>query len=245
MTDPSGVMAAAFPDFITTKSQALAPDTERYLLAAGGTLVLALEAGEGLELRLKDGGQSVELVALDASGADALAALGLRASAAPVGIHRALTQRSEASQRVLAGLARRGLTLGAARAAQVFTPDAPAASRASFTATRNITLVLGAPARQMLVWEQNPPADVTVFIRRNAARRPGIFRLPEPLATPRLDLTIDVASAISFEVHAGEYIQIIDIAGRQCSDFLAFRRRALDRGELRGLDATTTRSMTG
>jgi aminomethyltransferase len=238
-------MAAAFPGFITTKSLALAPDTERYLLAAGGTLVLALEVGEELELHLKDGGQCVELVALDAAGADALAALGLRAAVAPVGIHRALAQRSEASQRVLAGLARRGLTLGAARAAQVFTPDAPAASRASFTATRDVTLVLGAPARQMLVWEQNPPSDVTVFIRRNAARRPGIFRLPEPLATPRLDLTIDIASAISFEVHAGEYIQIIDIAGRQCSDFLAFRRRALDRGELRGLDATTTRSMTG
>ena len=108
-----------------------------------------------------------------------------------------------------------------------------------------MTLVIGAPAREMLVWEQTPPSDVVIFVRRNQLRQPGIFRLPEPLAEPRLDLTIDISRAISFEVHEGEYIQIIDIAGRQCSDFLGFRRRALDRGHVSGLDSTTTRTMTG
>jgi aminomethyltransferase len=69
--------------------------------------------------------------------------------------------------------------------------------------------------------------------------------LPEPLAEPRLEFTIDVASAQSFEVFAGEFIQIVDVAGRQCSDFLAFRRKALDKGHVRGIDSTTTRSMNG
>ncbi len=62
----------------------------------------------------------------------------------------------------------------------------------------------------------------------------GQPRLPEPLAEPRLDLTINIASAISFEVFEGEYIQIIDVEGRQCSDFLAFHRKALDTGRCSG-----------
>ena len=245
MTAPSEIIAAAPHGFITTKSQALAADTERYLLPSGGTLVLELAAGESVELRTPDGGQSLELIALSPDGRDALAALGLQASIQPEWIEHALTRQSEDAQRVRAGLARRGLSLANTRAARLFGVDTPANSHAHFSAARALTIILGAPARQMLVWEQNPPSDTTILIRRNQLRQPGILRVPDPLAHPRLDLTIDIASAISFEVHEGEYIQILDIAGRQCSDFLGFRRRALDRGLLRGLDATTTRTMTG
>ena len=236
MTDPSGIITTARQKFITTRSLALAHDTERYLLHPGGTIVLSLDAGESIDLQLKHGLQSVELIALGADGSDALAALGLSASIQPVGIHRALSRESEDAQRVRAGLARRGLEVGDTRAAPIFGIDAPAGSRESLTASGPVTLVIGAPAREMLVWEQTPPSDVVIFVRRNQLRQPGIFRLPEPLAEPRLDLTIDISRAISFEVHEGEYIQIIDIAGRQCSDFLGFRRRALDRGHVSGLD---------
>ncbi len=46
-----------------------------------------------------------------------------------------------------------------------------------------------------------------------------------------------MASAINFEVFEGEYIQILDIEGRQCSDFIAFGRKALDSGRI--LSAST------
>jgi aminomethyltransferase len=238
-------IAGSCPDFLMTRSLALAPDTERYLLKGGGTTVLFLDAGESVDLHLKDGHQSVELIALGADGRDALSALGLSATIQPVGIHRALSGQSEDAQRVRAGLARRGLEIGNAGAAQIFALDAPAGSNEQLTASRPLTIVMGAPSRGMVVWEQTPPSDIVIFARRNRLRQPGVFRAPELLAEPRLDLTIDIASAISFEVHKGEYIQIVDIAGRQCSDFLGFRRRSLDRAELRGLDATTTRTMTG
>ena len=44
---------------------------------------------------------------------------------------------------------------------------------------------------------------------------------------------------------AGEYIQIIDVRGRQCSDFLAFHGGKLQAGVERGLDSTATRSLVG
>jgi aminomethyltransferase len=46
-------------------------------------------------------------------------------------------------------------------------------------------------------------------------------------------------------VHAGEYIQIIDVAGRECSDFLAFSAAGLDQGKERHIDMTTTRTLMG
>ena len=69
--------------------------------------------------------------------------------------------------------------------------------------------------------------------------------LPEPLAEPRLDFQIDRASALAYEVKAGEYVQVIDVEGRQCSDFLAFHAAKLQAGRERGLDATTTRIADG
>ena len=69
--------------------------------------------------------------------------------------------------------------------------------------------------------------------------------LPEPLAGPRLDIRIDRATAQAYEVKAGEYIQIIDLAGRQCSDFQCFDAAQLQRGVERELDVTTTRTLMG
>ena len=55
--------------------------------------------------------------------------------------------------------------------------------------------------------------------------RPDVdVELPAPLAEPRLDFRVDKASALAYEVREGEYIQIIDVQGKQCSDFLAFHR---------------------
>jgi aminomethyltransferase len=238
-------MTVLLRDTVTTKSLALPADVERYRLAPGGTLVVALAAGETIDLHLRDGHQAVELMAFDTEGRVALAALGLQTAGPPAAIRDALAATTEDAQRVLAGLKRRGIVLGNEDAAILFGTDAPAGTRQVLTASVAVTLVLGAPAQKMLVWEQTPPGDVEILLRRNTLRVPGVFRLPEPLAEPRLDLTIDIASAISFEVHAGEFIQFIDIAGRQCSDFLAFRRRPLDGGIVKGLDATTTRTMTG
>ena len=60
-----------------------------------------------------------------------------------------------------------------------------------------------------------------------------------------LDLRVDATTASSYQVKAGQFIQVIDVEGRQCSDFLAFGEQQLDRGVERGLDATTTRYLMG
>lgn len=65
--------------------------------------------------------------------------------------------------------------------------------------------------------------------------------LLEPLGEIVAEYRIEPATAIAYSVRAGQYIQIIDVEGAQCSDFLAFT------GEdyTEELDAAVTRTLNG
>jgi len=92
----------------------------------------------------------------------------------------------------------------------------------------------------MMPHEQNAPTDLRVeILRGNAAPHAP----PPPLAAPKLELLVPAAEARSYTVKAGDYIQIVDIDGQQCSDFLAFDAEALAEGVEYGLDSTTTRTL--
>ena len=69
--------------------------------------------------------------------------------------------------------------------------------------------------------------------------------LPDPVGAVRDEFTISRSTAKAYEVKAGEYVQIIDVEGRQCSDFMAMRHGMLERGLERYIDSTVTRSMVG
>ncbi len=233
------------PKVIVPGASALEPSVERYVLKGGGTAAFEIEAGDRLEIASLEGGQPIEFVAFGKQGKSDLAAFGLKGTQAPAGIQRALEADTEDAARVRFGLFRRGFDLGRAKATQLFARDAAAGEMVSLQAQHNAFVVLGAPAEPMLVWEQTPPSDVLVFITRATPRPRNVAALPDPIAEPRLDIRVNIASAESFEVYEGEYIQIIDVQGRQCSDFIAFNRKALDEGREQGLDAVTTRTMNG
>jgi aminomethyltransferase len=223
----------------------LEPGVERYVMKGGGTAAFELETGDRIELASLEGGQGVEVAVFGEGGKSDLGALGLKGTSKPAGIQRALEGDSEDVHRVRFGLYRRGFDLGRAKAARILTPDAGPSEVIALEAERSVFAVFGAPAEAMIVWEQTPPSDVLIFIQRANPRLLNTARLPDPLAEPRLDIRVNVASAESFEVFEGEFIQIIDVQGRQCSDFLAFNRKALDEGKEQGLDSTTTRTMNG
>ncbi|MEX3009552.1 DUF1989 domain-containing protein [Hoeflea sp. TYP-13] len=69
--------------------------------------------------------------------------------------------------------------------------------------------------------------------------------LPPPLGDVRDEFTVPKASAHAYELCKGEVVQIIDIEGQQCSDFLAFRADALHSGREKMIDSTVTRTFVG
>ncbi len=126
----------------------------------------------------------------------------------------------------------------------LFGRDSRPGTEIAFAAESATTLIVAAPGGRIVDGEP-PASELLVEVRRAAPAPPDETELPPPLAEPRLDFRVDRATATSYEVSAGEYIQVIDVAGKQCSDFLAFHRHKLENGFERGLDATVTRTLMG
>ncbi len=68
--------------------------------------------------------------------------------------------------------------------------------------------------------------------------------LPEPLGRVVDEWRIPRGTARAYTVRKGQFIQVIDVEGQQCSDFMAMRADALDAGIERHIDSTVSRTMT-
>lgn len=108
----------------------------------------------------------------------------------------------------------------------------------SFT-SQSLIIISAMPPKSDL-----PAGPIDAFLRRQSAEADK-FILPDPLTEMKDDFTIKASTGKAYEIKAGDFIQIIDGQGRQCTDFLAFSRDALDRGKERFVDGTATRSMIG
>ena len=90
--------------------------------------------------------------------------------------------------------------------------------------------IFAAPGNDMLVHEQNPSSDLTIFIKRaKIINDKELSIIPDPVFDPNHEENIDRETAISYEVKEGDYIQVITPTGRQCSDFVAFDTQKLDK----------------
>jgi aminomethyltransferase len=212
---------------------------ERYVVRPAGATALALGADDRMTVIDPDGGQAAEVTVISAEGRDDAAAIGARADS-PATVIRRLSAENGFTD----AIATRGFDPEEAKAVRLFGEWSPPGSSQSFLAERPVTVVVAVPAGR-IVDGAPPPSDVVVEVRRTRPRAPGQLELPPPLAEPRLDFRIDKATALAYEVRKGEYIQVIDVEGRQCSDFLAFHRQKLEDGVERGLDSTVTRTLMG
>ncbi|MCQ4323484.1 aminomethyltransferase [Stutzerimonas stutzeri] len=225
---------------------ARAPGLERHRVAPGGLTVVALEPGDHLEVIDLEGDQLAELLAFAADGREALAALGLHAQPGADFIARLLAGGSAEAAHVRLGLARRDIDCRQLPpAARLWQAATPAGFARSLTAEATLLVIVAAPGGPVPVDSQLRASELRLTIRRANPRRLLTPALPEPLGELVDEFTIHPGSARDYEVGAGQYIQVIDVAGRQCSDFVAFDRRGLDAGREIDLDPTVTRTLNG
>ena len=76
---------------------------------------------------------------------------------------------------------------------------------------------------------------------RETAKASAYGDIPPPLGTVVAEYRIAPGTAIAYPITQGQYLQIIDVAGSQCSDFLAFASD--DYSE--AIDSTVTRTLNG
>ena len=223
----------------------LPPGVERYRVIGGGAVVVPVFAGDKLTVIDKEGRQRAELAAFTADARFEPGMLGAKAAGPAMGINRLLAGDGEDAAVIAAALKRRGLPPQIDRAIALFEHDSVPGESAEFTVERDGFVVLHAVGQAMTPEEQTPPTDLILFIHRSRLPERSEPVLPPPLAEPRLEFRVPRASALAYAVAEGEYIQVIDVEGRQCSDFLAFNARKLQQGIERGLEVTTTRTLNG
>lgn len=214
---------------------ARAPNLERYRVAVGGLTLVDLQPGDGLHVIDVEGRQTCALLALDAGGRSALASWGLSGSTAcsvPGRIGQALLRR---------GFDAQALPL----AASLWDADSPPGHSRQFVAEDALLVIVAAPAEATAVDRQYRPSELRLLVTRANPSPLLVPALPEPLGDVLDEFTLRAGTAHSYTVAKGQYIQVLDVAGRQCSDFVALDRRALDRGVELDLDQTVTRTLNG
>jgi aminomethyltransferase len=218
---------------------------ERHVVAGGGAILLQVMVGDRLVLVNDEGGQPVEVVAALPDGRIDPRLLGQAGGSAAEGLKAMLASGEPSLARLRAGLAQRGIDLAQAGGIRLFAPDTPAGAQAELVAQAGGWVVISAPGQAMAPDAQDTATPVTVLLTRATPRMVAQYDLPDPLADPVLDLRVKSATAESYFVKAGDYIQIIDVDGRQCTDFQCFDARKLDRGIQHPLDVTTSRTFMG
>ena len=223
------------------------PDgTERYSIPGGGSLVVNIFQHDTIILIDLEGLQPAEIILFDSQGHSSAGFLGATRGSKPKGFLSILQKNQIDAYQTLSTLKKLGFDLEQAEGVSLFQEKSPAGNSAELVAERDGVLAIAAPGEPMLADGTNPPSDLVLYVQRESAS-PGKPQVsaPPPLADAIIDKNVLPGSAFSYTVRKGQYIQIIDVKGRECSDFQAFDARALDSCIEREIDVTNTRSLMG
>ena len=224
----------------------LPPGVERYVVNGGGLTGIQIFPEDEIEIINNEGNQICEVVVFDKNGKSNLSILSLKNNTSSSEIKKILSKSDEDSKTAAYQLKKRNLDILKSKSSLLFEKDTPWGEKIKLISKDKCYCILSAPGPEMLVHEQNPPTDLTVFIKRANITSDKEHRIiPDPIFDPMDEKNIIKQTAISYEVKEGDYIQIICPTGRQCSDFVAFDTAKLSKGTENGLDWQTTRTFMG
>ena len=218
---------------------------ERYVVRGGGLIAVPIVAGDRIEIIDPEGLQSALVFGFNSGGENTTSALGVNPDVSGSALAAMLDAETPGAQRIRRKLKNFGVDLSSHSVAELLTGETPAGTSAELTSESEMIALVAAPGGPMAVDQHNPTTDLVMFITRFDPGYHPENDLPDPLADESQSIRIDAGTASAYEVKKGEYLQVIDVDGRQCSDFQCFDKAALDQGRMRFLDATTTRSLMG
>ena len=219
---------------------------ERHVVNGGGLTGIQIFPDDEIEIINDEGNQVCEISVFNKNGKSELSILNLKENKDSSEIKKILSKRDEASLVTSYQLKKRNLDINKSKSAIVFDKDASLGEKIKLISKDKCYCIFAAPGADMLIHEQNPTTNLTVFVKRaNIIKDKEHSIIPDPIYDPLNETNIDRKTAISFEVKEGDYIQIICPTGRQCSDFVAFDTSKLSKGIEKGLDWQTTRTFMG
>ena len=133
----------------------------------------------------------------------------------------------------------------AATPLRVLSGDTPPGVTARVVAHADVACAVAAPGEPMSAHGGVPPTDLVAYVHRSNPAAEVEPLLPAPLVDPSQDFIVRRSTAAAYEVAKGDWFQVVDVEGRQCSDFQCFAVADLDAGVELSLDATITRTLMG
>ena len=216
---------------------------ERYIVKAQGLIGLDISGGDKIKIINTEGGQICEVVVFDDEGINNQAIISQKINGDAKFIKYLLTNSSDKNL-LLKKLKKKKINIKQTKSSIFFNHDSPFKETFDFIAQDNAFIIFAAPGDDMQVDKQNAPTDIEIIIdRKNKIQNKLESFLPEPLASPKNEFLIKDSSAITYEIKKGDFIQIIDLYGRQCSDFMAFDSNALQKGKESAIDTTVSRAI--
>ena len=220
----------------------LPPGVERYHVQGGGINILEIFPEDKIEIINDEGKQICEIIVFNAKGKGDLSILSLKENSNGDYLKKAINQ----DRKILQLFKKKKLELNKSKSSIVFSEDCPMGEKINLKSKDACIVMLASPGMAMDVHNQNPPSSLTIFLHRAKFElKKEQYVLPEPLYDPVSEKFIKRMTAETYDVKKGDYIQIIDTSGRQCSDFLAFDKKKLDKGIEDIIDPTATRTFMG
>ena len=213
-------------------------DCETYQILGGEAISIDLKSGDSVEVVDVEGDQRCNVLAFDSKKSSALSSLNWKSK--PNSNSNKISS-GDCSGMLKAILDGKKIKSKDFHAAELFSESSPADTRQSFNINNDLLCVFDVEGGTMLVDQQNSPTEILINVSRSNPTIPS-ERLPEPLAKITKEIRVKDSSAVAYKVKAGEYIQVIDVEGQQCSDFQAFIEDDLNNNIELCLDPTVTRS---
>ena len=219
---------------------------ERHIVNGGGLTGLQIFPEDEIEIINNEGNQICEISVFNKDGKSELAILNLKENKNSSEIKKILSKKDESSLAAVYQLKKRNLNIEKSKSAIIFDKDTSSDENIKLKAKDKCYCIFSAPGPEMIIHEQNPTTDLTIFVKRAKITKDKEHSIiPDPVYDPLSETNIDRQTAISFQVKEGDYIQVISPTGRQCSDFVAFDTTKLDKKIEKGLDWQTTRTFMG
>lgn len=219
--------------------------TERVWLAGGTYASLTINVGDLIQVIDVEGMQLIDMFFFDLDGRSDLTALGLEPTGNMLTTLTASLRQIDINQAANLGMLFRdkGIDADTTKGLTVGGLDNPPGSNVLLKSNAHGLLCVLVPGEtNVLEADAPPPTEIELRVSRAQLED---SQVPAPLAEPKSEIRIKAGTAQAYQVTAGEYIQVIDVEGKQCSDFLAFDASDLVNGVESTLDATTTRTLVG
>jgi len=222
----------------------LSNNVERYTIKALGILGFEVYKDDKIQIVNTEGSQELELVSFNSRGENkSLINLDFNKEALFI---KNVLKNTDKNDLLLKKLKNKKFNLDNIKSCNFFNQETKAGTEENFIIEKDGFIIFGSPGKQMKVDASDTATDLLVYVTRTNKQNNKLeSKLPEPLSDTKNEFTIKNSTAVAYEIKKGDFIQVIDLYGRQCSDFMAFDAEALQKGKEFSIDSTATRSIVG